>query len=128
MMEISPWLIYWLMQLDNICKFVDSIAIIGSVLLIGLIAIRTACKTAPEYDDGAKAFYDATTSLCKLSSVIIPIFILLNVFIPNTKTVAAMILIPPIVNNEQVQQIPDDILTFVRSVIKKYTFDNKEKK
>ena len=54
--------------------------------------------------------------------------ILLNLFIPNTKTVAAMVLVPPIVNNEQVQQIPDDILTFVRSVIKEYTFDNKEKK
>ena len=128
MMEISPWLVYWLMQLDSICKFVDFIAIIGSVLLIGLIAIRTACKAAPEEDDGAKAFYNVTTNLCKFSCVIIPIFVLLNVFIPNTKTVAAMILIPPIVNNEQVQQIPDDILTFIRSVIKEYTLDNKEKK
>lgn len=128
MMEISPWLVYWLMQLDSICDFVEFIAIIGSILLIGLIVIRTACKAAPEYDDGAKAFYNATTNLCKFSCVIIPIFVLLNVFIPNTKTVAAMILIPPIVNNEQVQQIPDDILTFVRSVIKEYTFDNKEKK
>jgi hypothetical protein len=100
----------------------------GSILLIGLIAIRIACKSALEYDNGAKVFYDSTTNLCKFSSIIIPIFVLLNVFIPNTKTVAAMILIPPIVNNEQVQQIPDDILTFVRSVIKEYTFDNKEKK
>lgn len=128
MMEISPWLIYWLIQLDSICKFVDVVAFLGSLLLIILIVVRTAWANAPRYDDGAKAFYNATTSICKFSSVIIPIFVLLNVFIPNTKTVAAMILIPPIVNNEQVQQIPDDILTFVRSVIKEYTFDNKEKK
>lgn len=128
MMEISPWLIYWLMQLDSICKFVDVVAFLGSLLLIILIVIRTACAHAPKYDDGAKTFYNATTNICKFSSIIIPIFVLLNVFIPNTKTVAAMILIPPIVNNEQVQQIPDDILTFVRSVIKEYTFDNKEKK
>lgn len=128
MMEIPPWLVYWLMQLDSICKFVDVIAFLGSVLLLVLIALRIACKSASERDYGAKAFYNATTNLCKFSSIIIPIFVLLNVFIPNTKTVATMILIPPIVNNEQVQQIPDDILTFVRSVIKEYTFDSKEKK
>ena len=128
MMEISPWLIYWLMQLDSICKFVDIVAFLGFFALVLLTVIRAVCENAPSYDTGAKAFYKATTKIYKFSSIIIPIFILLNVFIPNTKTVAAMILIPPIVNNEQVQQIPDDILTFVRSVIKEYTFDNKEKK
>lgn len=128
MMELSPWLIYWLMQLDNICKFVDVVAFLGSVLLGVLIVIRVGCKNAPKHDEGAKVFYDATTKLCKFSSVIIPIFILLNVFMPNTKTVAAMVLIPPIANNEQVQQIPEDILVFVRSVLKEYTFNDKEKK
>ena len=128
MMEISPWLIYWLMQLDSICKFVDAITFLGFFLLVILTVIRIASKSVPSYDASAHAFYDATTNLHRFSCVIIPIFILLNVFMPNTKTVAAMILIPPIVNNEQVQQIPDDILTFVRSVIKEYTFDNKEKK
>ena len=128
MMEISPWLVYWLMQLDSICKFVDAVAVFGSVLLIGLIVVRTICKVHAEWDSSAQTFYDATASLCKFSSIIIPIIVLINIFIPSTKTVAAMILIPPIVNNEQVQQIPDDILTFVRSVIKEYTFNNKEKK
>ena len=128
MMEISPWLVYWLMQLDSICKFIDAVAIFGSILLIGLIIIRIVCKINAKWNSSDQMFYDATTSLCKFSSIIIPIVVLINIFIPNTKTVAAMILIPPIVNNEQVQQIPDDILTFVRSVIKEYTFDNKEKK
>lgn len=128
MMELSPWLIYWLMQLDSICKFVDAVAFLGTVGLGVLIALRIGCKNAPTHDEGAKAFYNATTKLYKFSSVIVPIFILLNVFIPNTKTVAAMVLVPPIVNNEQVQQIPDDILAFVRSVLKEYTFNDKEKK
>ena len=128
MMEISPWLVYWLMQLDSICNFVEFIAVLGSILLTILIIFRIIFKVYGVWDEEAKTFYAVTTPLCKFSSVVIPIFVLLNVFIPNTKTVAAMILIPPIVNNEQVQQIPDDILTFVRSVIKEYTFDNKEKK
>jgi hypothetical protein len=127
-MEMSPWLIYWLMQLDAVCAFVHVVAVIGSILLIALIVIRIMCKSVPEHDTVAKEFYNATTKLCRFGSVIISLFVLLNVFIPNTKTVAAMVIIPPIVNNEQVQQIPDDILTFVRSVIKEYTFDDKEKK
>ena len=128
MMEISPWLVYWLMQLDSICNFVRFIAVLGSILLAVLITFRIVFKVYAEQDEEAKTFYTVTTPLYKFSSIIIPIFILLNLFIPNTKTVAAMVLVPPIVNNEQVQQIPDDILTFVRSVIKEYTFDNKEKK
>lgn len=128
MMEISPWLVYWLMQLDSICDFVKCIAILGSILLAVLITLRIVFKAYAEWDRESETFYTVTTPLCKFSSIVIPIFVLINLFIPNTKTVAAMILIPPIVNNEQVQQIPDDILTFVRSVIKEYTFDNKEKK
>ena len=128
MMEISPWLIYWLMQLDSICNFVQVIAVLGSILLAILIIFRIIFKAYAEWDEEAKTFYIVTTPLCKFSSIIIPIFVLINLFIPDTKTVAAMVLVPPIVNNEQVQQIPDDILTFVRSVIKEYTFDSKEKK
>ena len=127
MMEMSPWLVYWLMQLDSICNFIDAVAGIGFVTLIGLIIVRALSANSSEYDTDAKAVYATTTKLCKFTSIVVPVFILLNVFIPNTKTVAAMILVPPIVNNEQVQQIPEDILTFVRSVIKEYTFDNKEK-
>ena len=127
MMEISPWLIYWLMQLDSICTFIDVVAFFGSLLLFIAIAVRIAWKTEERYGD-YKKLYEITTPYYKIISVIVPIFVLINIFIPNTKTVAAMILMPPIVNNEQVQQIPDDILTFVRSVIKEYTFDNKEKK
>lgn len=128
MMEISPWLIYWLMQLDSICNFVDFISVIGTLILIVLFVFRTVWKTRIHYDDDCEVAYNATTLLNKLLCITIPLFVLINVFIPSTKTVAAMILIPPIINNEQVQQIPDDILTFVRSVIKEYTFDNKEKK
>ena len=127
MMEISPWLMYWLMQLDKICTFIDAIATLGSLSLAGLIIIRTVAKVHARWSREDEELLKSTASFCRFSSIIVPIFVLLNVFVPNTKTVAAMILVPPITNNEQVQQIPEDILTFVRSVIKEYTFDNKEK-
>ena len=126
MMEVSPWLVYWLMQLDSICKCIDIIAFLSPLLFAVLVMFRTAWKVDNYYS--TERLLEATTGIYKMLFIIAPITIILNTFIPNTKTVAAMILIPPIVNNEQVQQIPDDILTFVRSVIKEYTFDNKEKK
>jgi hypothetical protein len=127
-MEISPWLVYWLMQLDSICLFTEVTAVLGSMLLFALTVLRAVSKVNAEYNRDDEAFYNVTTPLFKFSSIIIPVFILLSIFIPNTKTLAAMIIVPPIINNEQVQQIPDDILTFVRSIIKEYTFDDKEKK
>lgn len=128
MMEISPWLIYWLMKLDSICTFTQVTAVLGSMILFALTVLRTVSKANAKYYYNDEAFYNVTTPLFKFSSIIIPILVLLSIFTPNTKTLAAMIIVPPIVNNEQVQQIPDDILTFVRSVIKEYTFDDKEKK
>jgi len=38
------------------------------------------------------------------------IFILLAVFVPNTKQACTIYVVPKIINNEQVQQIPDKLL------------------
>lgn len=127
MMEISPWLIYWLMQLDSICKFVDIVAFFGALILFLTTAVRIGWKTEDCY--GAyKKLYEITTPYYKIISVIVPIFILVNIFIPNTKTVAAMLVVPPIVKNEQMQQLPEELLTFVRSIIKEHVYDNKDRK
>ena len=37
---------------------------------------------------------------------------------PSSKTVAAMIVIPPIVNNEQVQELPNNVLEFINDYLK----------
>lgn len=128
MMEISPWLIYWLMQLDSICNFVNFISVIGTIIIMTLFIFRTVWKTRIHYDDDYEVAYNATTLFSKLLCIIVPLFILINVFIPNTKTVASMIIIPPIVNNEQVQQLPNDVLVFIHSIVEEYSLNKKEKK
>ena len=127
MMEISPWLIYWLMQLDSICKFVDIVAFFGALILFLATAVRIGWKTEDRYGE-YKKLYEITTPYYKIISVIVPIFILINIFIPNTKTVAAMLVVPPIVKNEQMQQLPEELLTFVRSIIKEHVYANKDRK
>ena len=49
--------------------------------------------------------------------------LLLCVFIPDRKTLIAMYVLPPIVNSEAVQQLPADILDFVRDYLKEQKDD-----
>lgn len=40
---------------------------------------------------------------------------------PSDKIIAAMYLVPPVVNNEQVQEIPNNVLEFVNGWLKENT-------
>ena len=53
--------------------------------------------------------------------------VLLNTFIPNQKTIAAMIVIPAIANNENVQNISKNALLWAEEYIKDQLQTKKEK-
>lgn len=98
-MEISMWEIYWLFKLDDIRGlFVILSIIIGC--MGGLAAIAIAVEKGTE-------------SVIKYLKIVIPVFLLtlsLATFIPGSKTLAAMYVVPSVVNNKSVQQIPQKIL------------------
>lgn len=50
--------------------------------------------------------------------VVCAIILTSSVFVPNSKTLIAMVTIPPVINNEQVQQLPENILGFINDYIK----------
>ena len=54
--------------------------------------------------------------LKRFIAVLIASLTLLLIF-PSSKTLVAMYVIPPIVNNEQVQQLPSDVLTFLHNYL-----------
>lgn len=39
------------------------------------------------------------------------------IFVPSTKTALAMAVIPPVINNEQVQKLPDNLLGFINEYL-----------
>lgn len=45
---------------------------------------------------------------------------------PSDKIIAAMYLVPPVVNNEQVQEIPTNVLNFINEWLKENTAKEKE--
>ena len=112
---ISPWTIYWIMQLDTILGAVIVLAVVSGVSLGCFVLIGTfnasASKVCPEMESSKKEARAAATCfrMTKLISPFFVIFFLAGVLTPNAKTVAAMILIPAIANNETVQNEASEI-------------------
>jgi len=98
-MNITPLDIYWITRLDNLNLFFFMVSILSFFPLCFSLALVYELKS-----DGALPFLRVSVLVFIISTVIIP-------FIPTTKEVAAMILIPKIVNNEKVKRIPDKFVT-----------------
>lgn len=110
---ISPWLIYLISIADKVGGVSAFIAIASIMALI----VETL------------VFLDLGKSLqaLKMPFIIAIISGLIAIFTPSSKTIAAMIVIPPIVNNEQVQELPNNVLEFINEYLKDAKKSLKEK-
>ncbi len=110
-MEITPFEIYLVMQMDSLCWLLFILCTVtGGVSVVSfvelLIDFTTEEKRAP---------------LKKVLKINVPLsimFLLLFVATPSTKTVAAMYVVPKVVNNENVQKLPDEMLQLFRESVK----------
>lgn len=91
-MEISPWMIYLVDMLETV-KFIST-----GVFLLSLLALIIFGIMAVDEDVARQA----------IKVIVVPVIVisaLLAVFIPDSKTLASMYVIPAVVNNEQIQNI-----------------------
>lgn len=113
-MILTAFDVYVVAQLDKISAIfaaftgisIGILLIIGFVYLIGL----SCCHSK----DSEKIFYDQYSKYLKMGIVIPFIMGLICSFIPSTKTAAAMIILPPMINsvtqNKELQQLPPKLL------------------
>lgn len=110
---ISPWLIYFIGIADKVggvFAFTSIVLfVISTILFIGVAEDQISISTL------------------KMPLIIAIISGLIAVFTPSSKTVAAMVVIPPIVNNEQVQELPNNVLEFINDYLKDVKKSLKEK-
>lgn len=101
---ISPWLIYFIGIADRVSGVFSFIAIASTMALV----------------IGVLVSLDLGNSLkgLKIPFIIAIVSGLIALFTPSSKTIAAMLIIPPIVNNEQVQQLPNNVLEFINDYLK----------
>lgn len=110
---ISPWLIYLIGIADRVS---------GVFAFISIASIMTLAV-------GVGILSDSNNSLkaLKIPFIIAIICGLIAIFTPSSKTVAAMVVIPPIVNNEQLQELPNNVLEFINEYLKDAKKSLKEK-
>lgn len=96
--------IYLIGQADEFKAFLGIISFV-----ISLITVPLAFCIKDNYGEIPK---------CIILSIIGAAIIgFIAICIPSTKTAIAMAVIPPVINNEQVQKLPDNVLGFINEYL-----------
>lgn len=114
-MEVTPLMIYAI-DISGTVKFVSKI-----VLLSSLIASIILGVMAVEEEFARRA----------IKIIVVPVILisaLLTVFIPESKTLASMYVIPAVVNNEQIQNIGKNGLESLELLTKQWVDELREEK
>jgi hypothetical protein len=95
---------YWLTRMSHLH---DGVLIVGIILAIatGIAAIVCLYAAAEQEDWGYKGFFGSM--ICFILSVFMAVS---SAFIPTTQEMCAIKAIPMIVNNEQVQELPNKVV------------------
>lgn len=110
---MSPFLVYIAMQMDDIkgCLLFVILACIVLGILAGVIASNC-------YQDDEQA---ALKKWIKRAFAGVCVCIVCMGLLPSTKTIAAMAIIPAVTQSENFKALPEDVLTFLRSIIKEHS-------
>lgn len=111
-MTISPLMVYLIFLADRVIDFFGFIAA-GSV-----VAFVAAGMAGLFFDFETEAFKKRCVRIVKVSAITLVCAAAIATLIPRTSTMVAMLVIPPIANNEQVQQLPAEVLTWIRDQLK----------
>jgi hypothetical protein len=102
-MTITPFQMYWLVMLDSLSSVFIGTGIVIAIPLAILVIVYLVYLT----EDKIKIVNSKLFFLWILPFV----FVVIGNLIPSTKQMAAILIIPKIVNNQKVQEIPNKLLT-----------------
>lgn len=91
-MEVTPLIVYAI-DLSGTVKFMSTIIFFLSLLALTILGI-----VALDEDEARRAIRTIVAPIIVISA-------LLAIFVPESKTLASMYVIPAVVNNEQIQNI-----------------------
>lgn len=130
MTEISPLLVYFVGQLDAFNSICGLTLVFGGIALVVMNIIKAVsfCDSSTTYE--LKTYNKVKLVVNKTNKVIGPIVLaafLGAMFLPSRSTVAAMIVLPAITNNAQVQNISKGALQWAEQFIQEQLNPKKEK-
>lgn len=103
-MEITSWTLYWITRLDGICEF----AMFASIMC-GACLLTAGCFMGAAFGDNIEKLKAPSLAWARRFAVAFVVCILIRLFTPTTKELAAFIVLPKIANSELVTtDIPDE--------------------
>jgi len=112
------WLIYLISIIDRfrevfcVCNIIFGMALIGTTIGYIINKVEEEEKWINQFKKWMK--------ICIINLII---FVSLTVFIPGSKTIAAIYLLPKIANNEEVIKIPDKAMKVLNKKLDEYLDD-----
>ena len=107
-MNITPEMMYWLTRCDNILIAGILVAITFGILFVLSLLISIMA------DEDQRVH---VVVVCSLSFVIALLTTAVCVFVPSTKDMAAIYVIPKIANSQTVKELGDGVVTLAREWI-----------
>lgn len=117
MIELTPTTIYAIATIDEVKRVLGSLCFLGSLIVFGLLIARLGTAIIESEETNEKFCRWFNPMMPKILGAFICV-LLLNTFLPNQKTIAAMIVVPAIVNNENIQNISKNTLQWAEEYIK----------
>jgi hypothetical protein len=131
---ITPWEIYWVLQLDSLRGCLLAFVIIGATAAIIFAVVGAFERSSSHYKPGLEmSKREAARSIIelrwarRLACVTIPLCFLMAL-IPSTKTAAAMFVVPAIVNNKAIQHEAGDLYQLAKEALREAIAPNHKDK
>jgi len=104
---ITPWHVYWITRCD---KIYDTVTLMG-LISMAFFLISCGCAFGLLCESHQEKWRKLLLrKLSPVSLVCGVVLLTIGMLVPTTKEMCAIIAIPAVVNNEQVQEIPDKIV------------------
>lgn len=111
-------IIYLIGIVDNLKEFFCFFGTIGLVACLGAFCIFNVQSSSDYNSKREEEQFNKGASISLKGAIICFSFVFLSLLIPNSKTLVAMVTIPPVINNEQVQELPENVLGFINDYLK----------
>ena len=118
---ITAWDIYWITRLDGVGFLCAAILIVG-----GIVSCFIWLPAADNGWDSSEG--KIVKRIYKIIGISVAIALIIGTITPSTKEAVAIYMIPKIVNNEQVQKLPDNAMKFLNEKFEGWLNDMAGKK
>lgn len=116
-MIITEWQMYWITRLDSLSSFFTAMAI----FVWGIVGFVSLCILCSFIRNNMRKHKKPLTALAISAWIFMELtFIAGTVLIPSTKSMVAILTIPAISRNEDMQEIPGNMAKFINENLKEW--------